>query len=192
MVRFKELTILPLNDISSIDLAYAVTLYSSKVGGYLEVKVSNCSIDVERFRYRITSIGKQYFADAIIQEGLRLKGDGVLIMLTSSDIYTYGVNYVFGLAVKGCAVVSRARIDPAFWRSVDEIHAYTSKGRPFFEKQFGKVLLHELGHTVGLPHCSNESCVMRYSNSPLELYRKGEWFCNICLRGFTSKVVKRF
>ena len=182
MVRVGDLTILPLNDLSTVDFEYAYNFYKNRLGSYLKVKASNQRLNIEDFPYRVTKFGRQYLADTIIQEGLRLKGEGILIMLTSSDIYTYGVNYIFGLAVKGCAVVSRARIDPAFWRGVDEVYAYTSKGRPFFEKQYGKVLLHEAGHTLGLPHCSNESCVMLYSNSPLELYRKGEWFCQPCLK----------
>jgi len=185
-MRFEYLTILPLNDLSSVDLDYAYNLYTTRLGDYLKVKVSDQRLNVEGFPYRVTRFGRQYLADAIIQEGWRLKGEGVLIMLTSSDIYTAGVNYVFGLAVRGCAVVSRARIDPAFWRGLDEVYTYTSKGRLFFEKQFGKVLIHEAGHTVGLPHCLNKSCVMLYSNSPLELYRKGEWFCRPCLERLRS------
>ena len=186
MMRVKELTILPLNDLSGVDFEYAYNLYRSRLGEYLKIKASDHPINVEDFPYRVTRFGRQYLADAIIQEGLRRKGEGILILLTASDIYTAGVNYVFGLAVKGCAVVSRARIDPAYWRGLDEVYAYTSKGRPFFEKQFGKVLIHEFGHTLGLPHCLNESCVMLYSNSPLELYRKGEWFCQPCLEKLRS------
>jgi len=190
MLRVEDLTILPLNDLSSEDLEYAYSLYKTRLGGHLKVKVSDQHLDIEGFPYRSTRFGRQHLADAIIEEGLRLKGEGILILLTSSDIYTAGVNYVFGLAVKGCAVVSKARIDPAFWRGVDEIYAYTSKGRLFFEKQYGKVLLHEAGHTLGLPHCSNESCVLLYSNSPLELYRKGEWFCQPCLEKLRSALGK--
>jgi len=175
-----------LDDLSDLDLEYAYNLYRNKLGEYLKVKVSEHRLNVEDFPFRVTRFGRQYLADAIIQEGLRRKGEGILIILTSSDIYTSGVNYVFGLAVRGCAVVSRARIDPAFWRGLDEIYRYASKGRSFFEKQYGKVLLHEAGHTVGLPHCSNEDCVMLYSNSLLELYRKGEWFCQPCLEKLRS------
>jgi archaemetzincin len=191
MGRVEDLTILPLNDLDSLDLDYAYNLYRSRLGGYLKVRVSDQRLNIEGFPYRLTRFGKQYLADAILEEGLRLKGEGIFILLTSSDIYTAGLNYVFGLAVKGCAVVSKARIDPAFWRGVDEIYAYASKGRLFFEKQYGKVLIHEAGHTLGLPHCSNESCVMLYSNSPLELYRKGEWFCQPCLKKLISALGRR-
>lgn len=190
MARSEDFTILSFNDLSNVDFEYAFHLYSTKLGGYLKVKVSPTLLDIERFPYRATRFGRQYLSDAIIQEGLKLKGEGILIMLTSSDIYTAGANYVFGLAVEGCAIVSRARIDPAFWRGLNEVYAYASKGRSFFEKQFGKVLIHEAGHTIGLPHCFNESCVMLYSNSPLELYRKGEWFCPLCLKKLESMLAK--
>ncbi|MCX8192059.1 MAG: matrixin family metalloprotease, partial [Nitrososphaerales archaeon] len=86
----------------------------------------------------------------------------------------------------GSAIISSARINPNFWKGFEEISYYASKGRPFFEKQFRKVLIHEFGHTLGLLHCNDLDCVMHYSNSPLELYRKGEWFCKNCWKKFTS------
>ncbi|MEM4201322.1 MAG: matrixin family metalloprotease [Nitrososphaerales archaeon] len=180
-----RLFIAPLSDLLDADLRFAADIYHAKLGEYLSVEVLSEHLDVNKFPSRQTSYGKQIYADAVIKAGLNLRGEAKsIILLTSSDIFTSGTNYVFGLAVPGCAVVSKARIDPAFWRGFDEVYKYTKLGRSFFEKQYAKVLIHELGHTIGLTHCTDRNCVMRYSNSPIELYTKGEQFCSSCQSTF--------
>ncbi len=42
-----------------------------------------------------------------------------------------------------------------------------------------KLILHELGHLLGLGHCVNY-CVMRFSNNLLELDEKPDEFCEEC------------
>jgi len=155
---------------------------------YAHTEVSEKILDLEEFPYRTTAFGKQYLADALLQAGLQQREGGIVVVLTAADIYTGGTNYIFGLATFGSALVSSARIDPAFWRGIQEIFRHTSDGRSFFEGQCSKVLIHELGHALGLPHCDNWDCAMRYSNSPMELYRKGGDYCNTCWTRFLSNV----
>ena len=69
MGRVEDLTILPLNDLDSLDLDYAYNLYRSRFGGYLKVRVSDQRLNIEGFPYRVTRFGKQYLADAIVEEG---------------------------------------------------------------------------------------------------------------------------
>jgi len=47
------------------------------------------------------------------------------------------------------------------------------------EEQFYKVALHELGHTLGLKHCSDKTCLMRDAEggNPLD---KEKGFCTTC------------
>jgi len=123
----------------------------------------------------------QYLADDLLTVPQQMWTPGsVVLLLTSVDIYTRGMNYIFGLATRGAAVISSARIHPSFWEALPEMSRYLPEDKQFFAQQLGKVVVHEFGHTVGLPHCERWDCVMRFSNSPFELYRKGSTFCSDC------------
>jgi archaemetzincin len=115
------------------------------------------------------SAGKHYFAS---------------IILTDVDIFAKFTNYVFGLAdmVQRVAVVSSCRIHPSFWGNKET--------KEIFEEQWGKVVTHEFGHTLGLLHCNDWNCVMKYSNSPPELYRKGKEFCRKCA-GEVAEIIRK-
>ncbi|WXG47453.1 MAG: hypothetical protein WED05_12470 [Candidatus Atabeyarchaeum deiterrae] len=134
---------------------------------------------------------RQYAAEAFlsIAEDIRVKEKCVAsLVLTEVDIFAASTNYVFGLAdlERGVAVVSSHRIHPSFWGIVER--------RDFFETQWGKVVTHEFGHTVGLIHCQDWSCVMKFSNSPSELYAKGTGFCKKCgieLQEVVTKLVEQ-
>ena len=85
------------------------------------------------------------------------------------DLFEEGFNFVFGEAEREGrnAVVSVWRL-----RHEDE---------SVFFRRVLKEVNHELGHCFGLEHCPNPSCVMSFSNSLIEVDRKGEGFCGTCL-----------
>jgi len=105
----------------------------------------------------------QYSAPVILEEMLRLFPRPVL-GLTMADIYVEGTNFVFGLAGNGVGIVSGRRL---------------LGKRPLFMERMRKEALHEVGHMLGLRHCSN-LCVMRYSNSVREVDMKPAAFCSAC------------
>jgi predicted Zn-dependent protease len=52
--------------------------------------------------------------------------------------------------------------------------------RPIFLRRLIKLSLHELGHTFGLEHCSEDSCLMGFSSNLEKLDQKDTAFCDYC------------
>jgi len=112
----------------------------------------------------------QFLASKLIKA---LPRNEISLGITDRDLYAPSLNFVFGQALLGMkvAVVSLARLDNSFYGlSPDE--------ELFFERA-KKEILHELGHAIGLSHCSKD-CVMKFSNSILEVDKKPKDFCPSC------------
>jgi archaemetzincin len=56
--------------------------------------------------------------------------------------------------------------------------------------QFYKVAIHELGHTLGLPHCGDESCYMRDAEGGDPTAHE-KYFCTACQAFLKKKGWKR-
>jgi len=103
---------------------------------------------------------RQYNAEILLNYLIRNKKRGIGLWVVSKDIYSSGMNFVFGLAqpFKG-AILS----------------IYRLLNKRLIEKE----VVHEVGHVLGLPHCSN-NCVMQYSNSLWEAEIKPSYLCEEC------------
>ena len=90
------------------------------------------------------------------------------------DVYASGLNYVFGEAyISGrAALISLWRLRPEFYG--EEPDSGALKLRTL------KEAVHELGHTLGLQHCTHSYCVMHFSNSIFEVDKKQSLFCDQC------------
>lgn len=110
---------------------------------------------------------RQYRAKKFLSLAGRYPGDRVL-GITEEDLYVEELNFVFGLARKSgkCAVISVARLGFG-----DE--------QKLYERSL-KEAVHELGHTMGLDHCSHSLCVMHFSNCLLDTDEKTAGFCHNC------------
>lgn len=126
----------------------------------------------------------QYRSDVLLGFLQLLTPDGVekLVALTELDLYVPGLNFVFGQAELGGrnAVVSVARLRPEFYGQRPDPALFLARVR--------KEVVHELGHTYGLDHCSNPTCVMSFSNSILEVDRKTSQFCPQCRRKLEARL----
>lgn len=103
--------------------------------------------------------------------------DAKLLGVADVDLYIPVLTFVFGEAQLGnnAAIVSVYRLRQSFYGlPEDEVMFY---GR--CEKE----ALHELGHTFGLLHCRDFSCVMHFSNSIENIDLKGGDFCRKCRSG---------
>jgi len=94
--------------------------------------------------------------------------------VVNADIYVPGLNFVFGEAVSpgNVALIS-------LWRLRAEFYGEPSDAELFLERAV-KEAVHEVGHTLGLPHCKRPSCVMHFSNSIVDTDRKQALFCDRC------------
>jgi len=119
----------------------------------------------------------QYLADNILA---RLNHLGLnaerWLGVTDLDLYTLGLNFVFGQARIGgpAAVVALPRLRQSFYGLPED--------EALFHQRAVKEAVHELGHTYGLGHCRNSRCVMSFSNSLLDVDRKERDFCFPCRR----------
>jgi len=119
----------------------------------------------------------QYISEAVLEEAARLKlstrVDAVLIV-ANIDAYSPGLNFVFGQAVMGAgvAVVYTRRLRPEFYGLGPDPALY--------RQRLLKEALHELGHAFGLGHCTSSVCVMRFSNTIVEVDAKSTRYCRKC------------
>ena len=97
-----------------------------------------------------------------------------MLAVIDQDLYVPDLNFVFGLAQERVAVMSLTRLRQEF--------SGLPGDRLLFQQRAVTEALHELGHTYGLPHCTNPRCVMRFSNTLEDTDKKGTAFCPSCRR----------
>ncbi|PUA33760.1 MAG: hypothetical protein B9J98_02115 [Candidatus Terraquivivens tikiterensis] len=121
------------------------------------------------------ALRRQHNAVSLAEILSKMKGDDELLLaLVDVDIYAPGLNYCFGIALKGVAVVSTYRLDPKFYGLPHDESLY--------RERIIKEACHEVGHLLGLQHCHEPKCVMRFSNWIYDTDVKGYMPCARCLK----------
>jgi archaemetzincin len=97
--------------------------------------------------------------------------DERVLGIADIDLYTKGLNFVFGQAdpESGVAVISLCRLRQEL-----------PPDQTLFLNRAAKEAIHELGHTFGLGHCSKTKCVMHFSDSLSDTDIKEMTFCSQC------------
>lgn len=119
----------------------------------------------------------QYSSTLILRELLKsIPRDAVRVLgITTRDLFIPMLSFVFGHAqVNGtAAVISLARLHQSFY--------HLPENRDIFFHRAMKEAVHELGHTFGLIHCSDQRCAMSLSNAIQHVDRKTERLCVNCM-----------
>jgi len=99
---------------------------------------------------------------------------GPLLLITPRDLYVNGCDFVFGLArpSSSVAVVSTARLRNDYYGRVPDDTDLVDRA--------AKEGAHELGHLLGLGHCTDPECVMFRPRTLDELDRKRKVLCPAC------------
>ena len=121
---------------------------------------------------------KQYRSNVIlreIQDYAAKKPDlNRVLGVVDADIFVPELNFVFGEAVCSgkAALISLWRLKPEFYGDSPNLELFSARTL--------KEAVHELGHTLGLRHCSRSTCVMHFSNSIFDTDKKQNLFCDQC------------
>lgn len=113
------------------------------------------------------------FAYGIGKEYLKVLG------VTDLDLYTDDLNFIFGQAeISGrAALISTARLR---FQKFHSIGRRRLESHEVFIERMLKEAVHELGHTFGMRHCNNRSCVMAFSNCLEDTDYKSDQYCDRC------------
>ncbi len=110
----------------------------------------------------------QYLASSLFEACMTEPGTRVL-GITEADLYETGLNFVFGYSQPDgrVAVISLFRLH--------------DRDAARFRDRCIKEAVHELGHTLGLPHDERRpECVMHFSRNLEDTDRKGREYCAEC------------
>ena len=97
-----------------------------------------------------------------------------LLAVTARDLFIPVLTFVYGHAqLNGpAAVISLARLKQEFYG--------LAPNREIFLERAAKEALHEAGHTFGLVHCQDKTCVMALSTNIRQIDSKRSAFCAAC------------
>jgi len=143
------------------------------------VQLRECNPDLSNY---YNPRRRQYDANKILQVVSDMSPSPVVktIGLLRIDLFIPILTYIFGQAkLNGnTGIVS-------LYRLRNELYGL-EQNNDLLNDRLRKVVIHELGHTFGLIHCHNPSCIMRSSTYVEDIDQKKINFCNSCQTGINK------
>ena len=137
-----------------------------------------CSIRSAPEEFQVPHIPGRNQADAdrllAAVEALEPPPGHLLVGLTAEDIGHPIFTHFFGRArhYGSAAVVSLARLTPAFYGLPEDLELTV--------RRTVREIVHEMGHLVGLEHCDDWQCIMRFASTVEAIDNRGLAFCATC------------
>jgi archaemetzincin len=137
-----------------------------------------CSIQPDRLEaeFALHPLRRQYHSTEILKKIVQgpVSETWKVLGVTEMDLYIPVLTFVFGEAqlTNGGAVVSTHRLRQEFYGLPTDPE--------LLRERLLKEALHELGHTYGLRHCPDYTCVMSSSNGIERVDLKQAEFCPAC------------
>lgn len=105
--------------------------------------------------------------------------------IIDADVYAQGLDFVFGLTDPrtGYALIALTRLRPEFYNAAGNSALFCERGV--------KEAVHEVGHSFGLAHCQQASCIMHFSKTIADTDRKDLRFCPACRQKIPQKISAR-
>jgi archaemetzincin len=149
----------------------------------VDVDLKECSMDVSEY---YNPARRQYNADELLANSYARAPEGYYryMSLFRGDLYIPILTYIFGQAqLNGNSGIA------SLFRLRNELYGLKEDHELMLER-FAKVVVHELGHTFGLIHCTNPVCVMRSSTYVEDLDQKEGNFCLHCREKLDAKLAE--
>ncbi len=124
----------------------------------------------------------QYLAPSLLALTPLPNSGNRVLGVADVDIFAPELNFVFGQAdiVGKRALISLQRLRQEFYS--------LPRDKDLFLERALKEAVHELGHTYGLGHCPNLTCVMHFSNSLHDTDVKSWNLCLTCQEKVSRKI----
>jgi archaemetzincin len=119
-------------------------------------------------------VDAQVLLDSIQAYKHRHRISSPVLLVVHQDLFRNGNSFVFGLAREqvGAGVISTARLGNEYYGRQGSDDDYIDR--------IAKEGSHEIGHLLGLPHCTDRECVMFKPDTLDELDRKKKALCPVC------------